>query len=155
MTLMMPTEEASELIKELEEEYRLKFQDLAHKLDLNYQRETARQEQIGETLSRISPTSSLIYLITNLTQTGKGKRSTYFQTADRYYDTLNTDLFSKISNFGIRHHQEDIVLEEPPELVDVSLGEALGDSAVDVLLLCFFVVVLTTWAFLKFFRTDI
>ena len=155
MTLMMPTEEASELIKKLEEEYRLKFQDLAHKLDLNYQRETARQEQIGETLSRISPTSSLIYLITNLTQTGKAKRSTYFQTADRYYDTLNTDLFSKISNFGIRHHHEDIVLEEPPELVDTPLGEVLGNSALDVLLLCFFVVVLTTWAFLKFFRTDI
>ena len=155
MTVMIPTEEASELIKKLEEEYRLKFQDLAHKLDLNYQRETARQEQIGETLSRISPTSSLIYLITNLTQTGKAKRSSYFQTADRYYDTLNTDLFSKISNFGIRHHHEDIVLEEPPELVDVSLGETLGNSAVDVLLLCFFVVVLTTWAFLKFFRTDI
>ena len=65
-------------MKPFEEEYRQKFQDYADKLDRDYKRETERQEQVGETLSRITPISSLIYLATNLTQTGKQKRSNYF-----------------------------------------------------------------------------
>ena len=147
-----------ERVKLLEEEYRLKFQDHANKLDRDYKRETERQEQLGETLSRITPTSSLIYLATNLTQTGKGTRSTYFQTGDRYYDMLHTDMFSKIIDHitGRSWTSADIVkITQPPPLETITLGETLRQSMVDVLLLCFFAVILTTVAFLKFFRSDI
>ena len=147
-----------ERVKLLEEEYRLKFQDHANKLDRDYKREAERQEQLGETLSRITPTSSLIYLATNLTQTGKGTRSTYFQTGDRYYDMLHTDMFSKIIDHitGRSWSSADIVkITQPPPLETITLGETLRQSMVDVLLLCFFAVVLTTGAFLKFFRSDI
>ena len=147
-----------ERVKLLEEEYRLKFQDHANKLDRDYKRETERQEQLGETLSRITPTSSLIYLATNLTQTGKGTRSTYFQTGDRYYDMLHTDMFSKIIDHitGRSWSSADIVkITQPPPLETITLGETLRQSMVDVLLLCFFAVILTTVAFLKFFRSDI
>ena len=147
-----------ERVKLLEEEYRLKFQDHANKLDRDYKRETERQEQLGETLSRITPTSSLIYLATNLTQTGKGTRSTYFQTGDRYYNMLHTDMFSKIIDHitGRSWSSADIVkITQPPPLETITLGETLRQSMVDVLLLCFFAVILTTVAFLKFFRSDI
>ena len=147
-----------ERVKPLEEEYRSKFQDYADKLDRDYKRETERQEQIGEMLSRITPTSSLTYLATNLTQTGKGARSIYFQVGDRYYDMLHTDLFSKISDHasGRSFTAEDTVkITQPPPLETIILGETLRQSMVDVLLLCFFAVALTTVAFLKFFRSDI
>ena len=147
-----------ERVKLLEEEYRLKFQDHANKLDRDYKRETERQEQLGETLSRITPTSSLIYLATNLTQTGKGTRSTYFQTGDRYYDMLHTNMFSKIIDHVVGRFwtSADIVkITQPPPLEAITLGETFRQSMVDVLLLCFFAVVLTTVAFLKFFRSDI
>ena len=147
-----------ERVKFLEEEYRLKFQDHANKLDRDYKRETERQEQLGETLSRITPTSSLIYLATNLTQTGKGTRSTYFQTGDRYYDMLHTDMFSKIIDHitaRVFTSEDTVKITQPPPLEIITLGETLRQSAVDVLLLCFFAVVLTTVAFLKFFRSDI
>ncbi|MDE0018790.1 MAG: ABC transporter permease subunit [Candidatus Poribacteria bacterium] len=147
-----------ERVKFLEEEYRLKFQDHANKLDRDYKRETERQEQLGETLSRITPTSSLIYLATNLTQTGKGTRSTYFQTGDRYYDMLHTDMFSKIIDHitaRVFTSEDTVTITQPPPLETITLGETFRQSAVDVLLLCFFAVVLTTVAFLKFFRSDI
>ena len=147
-----------ERMKLLEEEYRLKFQDHANKLDRDYKRETERQEQLGETLSRITPTSSLIYLATNLTQTGKGTRSTYFQTGDRYYDMLHTDMFSKIIDHitaRVFTSEDTVTITQPPPLETITLGETFRQSAVDVLLLCFFAVVLTTVAFLKFFRSDI
>ncbi|MYH83412.1 ABC transporter permease subunit [Candidatus Poribacteria bacterium] len=147
-----------ERVKFLEEEYRLKFQDHANKLDRDYKRETERQEQLGETLSRITPTSSLIYLATNLTQTGKGTRSTYFQTGDRYYDMLHTDMFSKIIDHitaRVFTSEDTVTITQPPPLETITLGETLRQSAVDVMLLCFFAVVLTTAAFLKFFRSDI
>ncbi|RKU34936.1 hypothetical protein C6496_18940 [Candidatus Poribacteria bacterium] len=145
-------------MKLLEEEYRLKFQNHANKLDRDYKRETERQEQLGETLSRITPTSSLIYLATNLTQTGKGTRITYFQTGDRYYEMLHTDVFSKIIDHitaRVFTSEDTVKITQPPSVETITLGETLRQSAVDVMLLCFFAVVLTTVAFLKFFRSDI
>ena len=142
-------------MKPLEEEYRSRFQNYANKLDRSYKRETERQEQVGQMLSRITPTSSLIYITTNLTQTGKGKRSTYFQTGERYYEMLHTDLFSKIIDYTHSRQYNPVKITQPPSVETTALGETLRQSAVDVMLLCFFAVVLTTVAFLKFFRSDI
>ncbi len=151
--------EIDERMKPFEEEYRQKFQDQANKLDRDYKREIERQEQVGETLSRITPTSSLIYLATNLTQTGKRQRHNYFQAGERYYNELYRDLFSKIVDHAsarMWNPATDIVkITQPPPLEIITLEETFRQSAVDVLLLCFFAVMLTTVAFLKFFRLDI
>ena len=156
--IMVDGNKINERMKPLAEEHRLKFQDRANRLDRAYKRETKRQEQAGETFSRITPTSSLIYLATNLTQTGKVQRSNYLQTGDRYYDMLDTVLFSKIDDYATNrmYTTSDIVqITQPPPLATDTLVETLRQSVVDVLLLCFFAVVLTTVAFLKFFRLDI
>ena len=154
-----PYEEVDERMKPLEEEFRQKFKEHTDEIDRNYQREKKHQEQVGETLSRITPTSSLTYLATNLTQTGKRKRNDYFQAGERYYDALHTDVFNKIidhANVRMFHPDRDIVkIRQPSSLETPTLGETFRQSAVDVLLLCFFAVVLTTVAFLKFFRSDI
>ena len=148
-----------ERMKPFEAEYRQKFQDHTNKLDRDYKREVERQEQVGETFSRITPTSSLIYLVTNLTQTGKRHRHNYFQAGERYYNELHTDLFSKIVDHAsarMWNPATDIVnITQPPPLEITTLGETFRQSMVDVLLLCFFAVALTTVAFLKFFRSDI
>ncbi|MYB64941.1 ABC transporter permease subunit [Candidatus Poribacteria bacterium] len=152
------SKKVEERMTPLEEEYRSKFQNRANKLDRDYKRETERQEQVGEMFSRITPTSSLVYLTTNLTQTGKLERSNYFQTGDRYYEMLRTDFFSKIldhTSYRVRHPRDNVIITQPPSLATTTLGEVFRQSAVDVLLLCFFAVVLTTVAFLKFFRSDI
>ena len=145
----------SERMKPFEEEYRSQFQNHANKLDRNYKREMERQEQVGQMLSRLTPTSSLIYITTNLTQTGKAKRSTYFQTGERYYEMLHTDLFSKIIDYTHSRQYKPAKITQPPSMEITTLGETLRQSAMDVMLLCFFAVVLTTIAFLKFFRSDI
>ena len=154
-----PYEEVDERMKPLEEEFRQKFKEHTDEIDRNYQREKKHQEQVGETLSRITPTSSLTYLATNLTQTGKRKRNDYFQAGERYYNALHTDVFSKIvDHVELRtfHPERDIVkIRQPSSLDTPTLGETFRQSAVDVLLLCFFAVMLTTVAFLKFFRSDI
>ena len=150
----------------IEKEYRLKFEDQANKIDRAYQREKTRQESVGETLSRITPTSSLTFLAMNLTQTGKLKRDTYFQTGESYYAQLNTNYFSHISDDPFAQimqiatrmnpsQSSDEKIAPPPNVVVTSLGETLQQSTVDILLLCFFAVALTTVAFLKFFRLDI
>ena len=157
--IIVKGDKLNELMKPIAEEHRLKFQDHVNRLDRDYKRETKRQEQVGETLSRITPTSSLIYLATSLAQTGKAQRSNYLQTGDRYYDMLHANLFSKIDDYATNRMYNlatDIVkITQPPSLETDTLGETLRQSAVDMLLLCFFAVVLTTGAFLKFFRLDI
>ena len=161
MTVVVPgrgknREKIAERMGPLEEEYRLKFQNHSDKLERDYKRETNRQEQIGETLSRMTPTSSLIYLATNLTQTGKGKRSDYLQAGNRYWNRLDTDVFSKISDhIPSEHYKPPVKVPQPTVLEETTLGETFRQSIVDALLLCFFAVVLTTVAFLRFFRTDI
>ena len=159
ITLIIPGGKNSEKInahmEPLEEEYRLKFQNHSDKLDRDYKRETGRQEHIGETLSRMTPTSSLIYLATNLTQTGKAKRSDYLQAGNRYWDRLDTEVFSKISDQTYNHHHAGVKVTQPSPLETATLGETFRRSVVDALLLCCFALVLTTVAFLRFFRTDI
>ena len=150
--------EVDKEMKPLETTYRQKFADRTDQIDRNYQREKARQEALGETLSRITPTASLIYLTTNLTQTGKTKKHNYFEAADRYYGALHADLFSKIVDHASSRssHPDDLdTITQPPPIAVPPLDETLRHSLVDVLFLCFFAVGLTTLAFLKFFRSDI
>ena len=145
-------------VQPVEEEFRQKFKESADEIDRRYKRDKARQESVGEMLSRITPTSSLIYLTTNLTQTGKRKRDNYFQAGHRYYDALDTDWFSKVvDHISMRMHraEDTVTITQPPSLEIMTLGEVLRQSMVDLLLLCFFAVILTTVAFLKFFRSDI
>ena len=152
----------------IDEQFRLAFQNQAGKIDRDYQREKDRQEQIGEMLSRIAPTSSLTYFAMNLTQTGTLKRDTYFQTGERYYDQLDESYFSGISGDVLaqfmqlarqsEHDSSESETEKippPPTLTEPALSDTLGRSAVDVFLLGFFALVFTVVAFLKFFRSDI
>ena len=135
--------EVDERMKPLEAEYRQKFQDQANKLDRDYKREAERQEQVGEMLSRITPTSSLIYLTTNLTQTGKRKMDNYFQAGERYYDDLDADLFSKIVDHAsarMYNPATDIVkITQPPPLATTPLREdtpSIGGGRTTPLFLC-------------------
>ena len=151
----------------IEEQFRLEFQNRADKIDRNYQREKDRQERVGEMLSRIAPTSSLTYFAMNLTQTGKLKRDTYFQTGRRYYDQLDESYFSTISDdalalmLQVMNQMDDSAESEtdkilpPPTLTEPTLSDTVRRSAVDVFLLGFFALVFTAVAFLKFFRSDI
>ena len=152
--------------KPINEEFRLKFQNHANKIDKEYQREKDRQEHIGEMLSRLVPTSSLIYSAINLTQTGKLKRDLYFQAGERYYKQLDDSHFSEISDDTMAQVQqildrqrsnlsESEEIPPPPTLTEPDLSETLRRSAVDVFLLGFFALAFTTVAFLKFSRSDI
>ena len=156
-----------ELRQPIEEQFRLKFQNHAGKIDREYQREKVRQEQVGEMLSRISPTSSLTYFAMNLTQTGKLKRDLYFQTGERYYNQLDDSYFSEISDdalaqiFQLASRMNDSAESEtdkipsPPTLPEPSLAETLRRSTADAFLLSLFALAFTMLAFLKFFRSDI
>lgn len=161
----MQKEEIKERMKPIEETYRLKLQNESDKIDRGYQREKKRQEFIGETLSRITPTSSLIYLSTNLAHTGKIKKNNYFQAGERYHSQLDAEYFSEMSNYLtnfltgnkiIRINPSDNAkILSPPNLEAVSIEETFRHVFVDLLLLCFFTAIFTTVAFLKFFRLDI
>ena len=160
-------EKMDTLKKPIEEEFRLAFQHQTDKIDRDYQREKDRQEQVGETLSRIAPTSSLSYIAINLTQTGKLKRDLYFQAGERYYSQLNDSYFSEISDDALAQimqlasrlntpsESETEKIPPPPPLTEPSLSDTLRRSAIDVFLLGFFAIAFTAIAFLKFFRSDI
>ncbi len=139
----------------LEEEARLKYQDFATELDKRYEQERKRQDEIGINFSRITPTASFIFLATDATQTGQVKRNTYFQTGTRYYEALDAEIFSKISEAALIQTEEISSPMPPPPLAELSLEETLKHAVMDLLLLCFFIGGFTTVAFLKFFRMDI
>ena len=149
----------------IDEEFRQAFQNQTEKIDREYQREKDRQEHVGETLSRVAPTSSLTYSAMNLTQTGKLKRELYFQTGEQYYNQLEESYFSGISDdalaqfMQLANRMDDSSESEeilpPPILTEPALSDTLRRSAADISLLCLFALVFTAVAFLKFFRSDI
>ena len=158
-------EKLDKLRKPIEEQFRTEFQNQVGKIDRDYQREKDRQEQVGEMLSRIVPTSSLTYSAINLMQTGKLKRDRYFQTGERYYDQLDDsyfsgisdDMFAQITQIANRSRGEsetDKILP-PPTLTEPAFSETLRSSMIDVCLLGLFALAFTAMAFLKFFRSDI
>ena len=155
-----------EIRKPIEAEFRRNFEDQVDKIDGEYQRQKNRQEQVGEMLSRLTPTASLTYFAMNLTQTGKLKRDAYFQTGERYYNQLNDVYFSQISDdpyaqmlqVAFRAAGDTSKLSDippPPTLKESSVSDTLRRSAADLFLLALFAVAFTTLAFLKFFRSDI
>ena len=152
----------AEIREPIDAEYRQRFQAEIEKVDREYQREKDRQEWVGETLSRIAPTSSLTYLAMNLTETGKIKRDTYFQIGNRYHLQLEETYFSDISDDDfqmfarlVTGQTESKKIMPPPYIPDIPLSEIFQHSIVDLLLLCFFAGALITASFLKFFRLDI
>ena len=152
----------AELREPIDAEYQQKFQEQVSKVEREYQREKKRQESVGENLSRITPTASLVYLAMNLAETGKIKRNTYFQTGARYYTLLEKEYFSEIRDDQFaaitRFTSKPSGPKEiapPPDMAKTNLSETVRHSIVDLLLLCFLAVVLTTVAFLKFFSLDI
>ncbi|MDE0686473.1 MAG: ABC transporter permease [Candidatus Poribacteria bacterium] len=156
-----------EIRKPIEEKFRLELQNQSAKIDKEYQREKDRQEQVGEMLSRITPTSSLMYAAINLTQTGKLKRNAYFQTGEKYYSQLEDSYFSEISDDVLAQilriaarmdTSSESKTEEilpPPSLTEPTFSETLRRSTLDVFLLVFAALAFTTMAFLRFFRSDI
>ena len=153
-------EKIKALREPIDAKYRQKFHEQVGEIERAYQREKKRQESAGETLSRITPTASLIYVAMNLTETGKIKRDTYFETGTRYYNRLEAEYFNEISDDQFaRMMREDQPKPEkiapPPDITATSLSETVRHSMVDLLLLCFLAVGLTTVAFLKFFSVDI
>ena len=80
--------------KPIEAKFQSDFKAQTDKIDREYQRQKDRQERLGETLSRLTPTASLTYFAMNLTQTGKLKRDAYFQIGRRHYKQLNEVYFS-------------------------------------------------------------
>ena len=139
----------------LEAAARSKYRDLATQLDRRYERERKRQDKIGINFSRITPTSSFIFLATDATQTGQMKRDTYFQTGTRYYEVLDAEMFSKMSDAALLETEEIAAPPAPPPLAALTLEDMLQRAALDLLLLCFFTGGFTSVAFLKFFRSDI
>ena len=98
----------------------------------------------------------------NLAETGKIKRDTYFQTGTHYYAQLEEAYFSEITDDDfatmarfVSGKAKPKKIAPPPDIANIPLSETLRYSVVDLLLLCFLAVVLTTVAFLKFFRSDI
>ena len=145
----------NETLAPFEEEARLKYRDFAAQLDRGYQQKRIRQEEIGINLSRITPTASFIALATDATQTGQIKRNTYFQTGSRYYEALDAEMFSKMSEGALLEKEAIPSPMPPPPLAGLTLEETFQHVVLDLLLLCFFAGGLTIVAFLKFLRLDI
>ena len=139
----------------IDEAARLKYRDFATKLDRSYLQERKRKDEIGINLSRITPTASFIFLATDATQTGQVKRNTYFQTGTRYYEMLDVEMFSKMSDAALIETEDIPSPMPPPSITELNLSETLQNAVTDLLLLCFFAGGLVTIAFLKFFRSDI
>ena len=148
-------EKMNEKMLPLEEEARLRYRDIATQLDRRYQQERKYQDAIGINFSRITPTASFIFLATDATQTGQVKRNIYFQTGTRYYEVLDAEMFSKMSDAALIETEEISSPPPPPPLAELTLEEMLQHAALDLLLLCFFAGGFTSVAFLKFFRSDI
>ena len=79
----------------------------------------------------------------------------YTLLEEEYFSEIADDQFATMARFTSSKPPEPKKLAPPPDMAATALPETLRHSIVDLLLLCFLAVVLTTVAFLKFFSLDI
>ena len=79
----------------------------------------------------------------------------YTLLEEEYFSEIADDQFATMARFTSSKSSEPKKLAPPPDMAETALPETLRHSIVDLLLLCFLAVVLTTVAFLKFFSLDI
>jgi len=132
------------------------------KLEGDYQRRRRVQESIAFNIARVSPASSLTYILTELADTGAGKRERFFTAARVYQEIATREVFSKFWTdifpdgyrlMGWEQFDKDSLPAFAFKKQD--LGQALESSWVDFLLLLVFNIILFMGAYASFLRSDI
>ena len=148
--------------------YEKREAELIRKLEQDYQRTNTTQNRIAVNISRLSPASTLTYIMSDLSHTGLQERENFYQEAKVYYQQLDDIYYSKmwmdmfsIGNgyiYSLGSYAEGIAeRKDLPFFTYKSRGlmEVLGRSIIDIGLLVLYTLIFFLGAYFSFLRYDV
>ena len=158
-----------ESFPETEKEYQDKIVKAMQKIDQDYAQKLKTQQSIAKNISRLSPISCYMYLMTEIASTGLLEMRNFNDYAARYQDKVEQEVYSKFSDtkymFGgsvwvMSNNRGDTNTDniEVPHLENysfLSIEKILFRSLPDLLLLLLYLIVIPWITFVVFSRYDV
>ena len=148
--------------------YEKREAELIRQLEADYQRSHTTQNRIAVNISRLSPASTLTYIMSDLCHTGLQERENLYQQAKVYYQHLDDIYYSKmwrdmfttpVGGSYMRSHSEKGIAkrEDLPFFTYKSrgLGEVLSRSVIDIGVLVLYTLIFFLGAYFSFLRYDV
>ncbi|TKJ34334.1 hypothetical protein CEE39_02485, partial [bacterium (candidate division B38) B3_B38] len=161
-------QEYEKLRKPIAGKYEKRQAELIRQLEADYQREHSTQDRIAVNISRLSPASTLTYIMGDLCHTGLQERESFYQQAKVYYQRLDDIYYSKewVDTFTVgksRTYSIGKNAEGRAERKDLpfftyksrGLGEVLGRSIIDIGVLVLYTLIFFLGAYFSFLRYDV
>ncbi|MDH5406302.1 MAG: ABC transporter permease subunit [Candidatus Aminicenantes bacterium] len=161
-------EKFKKLREPIASKYEKREAELIRQLEADYQRGHSTQDRIAVNISRLSPASTLTYIMSDLCHTGLQERENFYQEAKVYYQQLDDIYYSKMwmetislengFRFGLGSRDEDRAeRKDLPFFTYKSrgLGAVLSRSVIDIGVLVLYTVIFFLGAYFSFLRYDV
>jgi len=159
----------SELVKQIDEEYKQKSTRELGNLEKDHQQKFDHQISIASNLSRISPVSSYSFLTTELCNTGWLELINCKETSQKFQNQVSSEIYSKFVELKYFLKGSSVSSTEPKKGVDtknlqvpvmtqykpVSLSLIFKNTWPDFVLLIWYSVFFFAGAFVSFLRFDV
>ncbi|MFB0518238.1 MAG: ABC transporter permease subunit, partial [Acidobacteriota bacterium] len=142
--------------------------ELIRKLEADYQRGLTTQNRIAVNISRLSPASTLTYIMSDLCHTGLQEKENFYQQAKLYYQQLDDIYYSKIVRDMITTAEGRSIMtshsdkgrakrEDLPFFTYKSrgLGGVLNRSVIDIGVLVLYTLIFFLGSYFSFLRYDV
>ena len=148
--------------------YEKREAELIRKLEADYQRAHSTQDRIAVNISRLSPASTLTYIMSDLCNSGLQERENFYQQSEVYYQRLDDIYYSKMRmdtfspgegrTYSIASYEKGIAKKEDlPFFTYKSRGlrEVLSRSVIDIGVLVLYTLIFFLGAYFSFLRYDV
>jgi len=159
-------DEAAAVIRE---EYSERLAEETIRLKRNHDNEMKVQENIAVQLSRISPISCYIYILTELAGSGIKEIANFTRTAERFQDQVAEEIYSQFTyrrygtdgSYNVGFYSDGgldpskIPIPQITHYRFLTVSEAIGEEWIDILLLALYTILFFAGSFVKFLRYDV
>jgi len=131
------------------------------KIDADFERQRGRQAALARTISRLSPVSCFVHVLTELAGTGFVEENAWRETRSRFKQILDREIAPKMGSFtfgDLTYGSMDVDREAPaPRLPPepVALEKRLAEVWVDLALLLLYGLLFFAGAYVAFLRYDV
>lgn len=155
------SENYNELRKPIAEEFAQRQKQMLGNMDQEYQNRKNYQTQLAKNFSRLSPSSSYILSISEISNTGLAELDNFLNYSKQFINAMNDEVYSvgytDVSDKGYRFQMGVVPLNDIPRFLHaaIDLKNILPHVWFDILLLILFNLLFFTGAYVKFIKYDV
>jgi len=161
--------EYDKTIGETEADYQDKIIKAMEKIDQNHAQKLKTQQHIAKNISRLSPISCYMYLMTEISSTGLLEMENFSESASRFQQKVEQEIYVRfssqrylsggsvwqMSNHSDKFDRDNLDVPHLENYTFLSLNKILYQSLPDLILLLLYLIVIPWITFVVFSRYDV